>query len=106
MSFPRNEASDLGIPPLTLPFARRPDVGVPNAFESLKIPIHPEVFTQLRSVAPDLDMVLLGVWQTLLWRFTDQSDVIVGWLSQDRTQDQSRAAMEAYAQVIPVAATF
>jgi len=93
MSFPHEEATGLGTPPLTLPFARRPDVGGPTVLESLKIPIEAEVFTRLLSVASDLDLVLLAVWQTLLWRFTDQSEVVVGWLSQDRTQDQSRAAM-------------
>src|SRR5947207_2218309 len=93
MSFPHDEATGLGTPPPTLPFARRPDVGGPTVLESLKIPIEAEVFTRLLSVASDLDLVLLAVWQTLLWRFTDQSEVVVGWLSQDRTQDQSRAAM-------------
>jgi amino acid adenylation domain-containing protein len=106
MSFRRNEGSGSGTTPLTLPFARRPNVDVPTALESLQIPINTEVFTQLLSVAPDLDLVLLGVWQTLLWRFTDQSDVIVGWVGHDRTQDQSRAAMESHTRVIPIAATF
>jgi amino acid adenylation domain-containing protein len=106
MSYPGNQAGGLSTPPLILPFARKLDVAVPTAPESLKIPIDADVFRRLSSIASDLDSVLLGVWQTLLWRFTDQSEMVVGWVSDGRTQDQSRAAMEPLTKIIPIAASF
>ncbi len=78
MSLSANHANGSSAPPLALPFARQSATHDVTAHESLSIAVDAEVFTKLSNIGPDLESVLLAAWQTLLWRFTDQSDVVIG----------------------------
>jgi amino acid adenylation domain-containing protein len=106
MSFLGNQASGAGTPALLLPFARKSGAEHSAARESLKISIEPEVFAQLTSAAPDIESALLAVWHTLVWRFTEQSEVVVGWVGLTRAQDQAGTSRQPSMEVIPVAVSF
>jgi amino acid adenylation domain-containing protein len=83
-----------GTSPLVLPFARKSDGIGPMTTASVKIPIHADVCSRLSGVAPELDGVLLAVWEILLWRFSDQSEIRVACFGDDPIQ------------IIPVAVSF
>jgi len=101
-----NQASGAGTPALLLPFARKRGAEHPAARESLKISIEPEVFARLTSAAPDIESALLAVWHTLVWRFTEQSEVVVGGVGLTRAQDQAGTSRQPLTEIIPVAVSF
>src|ERR1041385_3559793 len=82
-----------GMKSLMLPFARKTDPNVPVRFESVNLVIEQNLLSELFRTAPDPEHILLALWQTLLWRFSGQSEVVVGVAS-------------ASIRILPVAVTF
>ena len=81
---PENPANPLCLPPLILPFGGKSLAEEWAATEAVEVPIDSGVLPRLSRISPDLNSVLLALWQTLLWRFSDQAEVVVGCLSRAR----------------------
>jgi amino acid adenylation domain-containing protein len=105
LSYLGNQASGSGTPASLLPFARKTSASH-RAIESLRVPIEAEVLKGLWTTAPDVESALLAVWQILLWRFTGNPEIVVGWTGLMRTQDQAASAGQLLTEVIPVAVSF
>jgi amino acid adenylation domain-containing protein len=87
------DSNGSGMKSLMLPFARKTDPNVPVRFESVNLAIERNLFSELFRTASDPEPILLALWQTLLWRFSGQSEVVVGVVS-------------ASIRILPVAVTF
>src|SRR4051812_28539033 len=94
-----NQLSSLGTPTHLLPFARITDAGVSSTREALELSIEPATLSRLSSAAPNVESTLLAVWQTLLWRFTDKSEIVVGWIGLIQTQAQPGTATKPFREV-------
>ena len=79
-----NPASGSALRPLMLPFIKKPDAGRPATTESVKIIVGTDDWAQLSRVVPDLDSALLALWEILLWRFSNEAEVVVGCLQDAR----------------------
>ena len=102
MSYLGNPGFGSGTPARLFPFACKADGTAGSTRESLKVPIELQVFGQIPSVFPDVESALLAVWQILLWRFTDKTDVTVGWIGLKRTQDQAGREQSPLTEAISV----
>ena len=71
----RKSACDL--PPLVLPFSRPPEPNAPFQPGSVAVPPS-DIAERIASVASDPILVFIAAWYVLLWRFTDQSEVLIG----------------------------
>src|SRR5581483_5524216 len=74
----RNDQSCFDVPPLVLPFSGCPAPNVPLHLASVAVPLSVETEQRIRTLASDPSLVFLAAWYVLLWRFTDQSEVLVG----------------------------
>src|SRR5947207_11555619 len=77
----RNRESCFDAPPLLLPFSRCPEPNVPLKMTSVRVPLSGETAERIQSLASDPTVVFLAAWYILLWRFTDQSEVLVGYVA-------------------------
>src|SRR5690348_10110219 len=78
------------VPPLVLPFSRRPDPEIPFQPAAVPVTLSAETAERLRSLASDPALAFFAAWCVLLWRFTDQSEVVVGFLANDPGRRRSR----------------
>ena len=87
----RGEHNFCDVPPLVLPFSRRSDATI--SFQSASVPVALCAGTadRLRSLASDPALAFFAAWCVLLWRFTDQSEVVVGFLANDSGRGVGRA---------------
>src|SRR5581483_1790398 len=70
----RKSACD--VPPLVLPFSRRPEPNAPFKPSSVAVPLPSDIAERIACITTDPIVVLL-------WRFTDQSEVLVGYVAED-----------------------
>ena len=98
------------LPALGLPFERTP-VGEPG-FEpgSLTLSIDTEVAAKIEAVARRYEtttaVFLLTCWQTLLWRLTGETDILVGNVCDGREHEMLQGALGLFARWLPVKAHF
>jgi amino acid adenylation domain-containing protein len=69
------------LPPLVLPFSHRSEPSLPVQLASLPVALSVETTAQILSLAFHPELVFLAAWYVLLWRFTDQSEIVVGYLA-------------------------
>ncbi|WP_414542082.1 amino acid adenylation domain-containing protein [Nostoc sp. CCY0012] len=50
----------------------------------------------------DISTVLMACWQTLLWRLTNKSEVILGWCSDGRNYEELQSAVGLLAKSLPI----
>ena len=67
------------VPPLLLPFSRRAHADLPLQLASVPVAVSSTPAGQLL-FGSDPSLALLAAWFVLLWRFTDQSEVLVGYV--------------------------
>jgi amino acid adenylation domain-containing protein/FkbM family methyltransferase len=104
------DAGDLDFSPV-LPFERKPP-DVCDSFEpsSLSLLIEEQTTKQLAAIAQkaqtSIPTLLLGSWQTLLWRLTGQSEIVLGCLSDGRRIEHLRKAVGLFARFLPLSFNF
>jgi amino acid adenylation domain-containing protein len=97
------------IPPLRLPFELQSTGSA--EFRPQSVPVGSAVSpgkiesTVLRNDV-GMDAFLLACWQTILWRFGDHDDVLVGCLLDGRKLEPLRDALGLFAQYVPVSFHF
>jgi amino acid adenylation domain-containing protein len=74
---PSNGTGDWGTARVLLPFTRKTNGQGPVATAAVKIPAEADVTGLVSKFAADSDSVFLALWATLLWRFSDQSEIVV-----------------------------
>jgi amino acid adenylation domain-containing protein len=94
MSLSANRANGSPSGQLALPFARQTAMQDVSAHTSFNIPVEFSAIGKLTKLAPDIESVLLAAWQTLLWRFSDQSDVVVAFID-NRVQGPAVGAVQS-----------
>jgi amino acid adenylation domain-containing protein len=106
MSYSGNQPLGLIASSLLFPFAHKVEAGPGAARESLKISIDQQVSAKISSTFTDVESALLAVWETLLWRFTNRSEVMVCWIGLARTQDQTGTDRALLTEAVPVSVHF
>ena len=94
----------------TLPFETKlndQSIFEPNVFA---LNIEPNVVANIKAIAAShhttVAEFLLACWQTLMWRFTKQSDIIVGTICNGRKYDELHEMLGLVAKVLPVRCSF
>ncbi|MBO0798082.1 MAG: amino acid adenylation domain-containing protein, partial [Blastocatellia bacterium] len=94
------------LPVLKLPFERTPAEESAFEPESLDLMIDPEVVDRLdaavRKYETTTEVFLFACWQTLLWRLTEEPDILVGCVSDGREHEMLRGALGLFAKWLPV----
>ncbi|HEY6802283.1 MAG TPA: amino acid adenylation domain-containing protein [Pyrinomonadaceae bacterium] len=85
-----------------LPFVQEPNV--PEGFnpQVIAIAIEPAVANQLDKVTTNPRDFTLACWQTLLWRFSGQSELTVGAAFDGRSYEGLSDALGPFAKYLPV----
>jgi len=104
------------LPAVTLPFEAKPAFeakpGIPDAYapETDAFEIATEVTAQIEAIAAKYDtsvpIILLACWQTLLWRLTGQSEIVVSNVSDGREYKELQEAMGPFAKSLPIVCRF
>ena len=79
------------MPALALPFARRPEPG--SSVQISIVPLPAETIEQVVSAISDPAAAFLAAWCTLLWRFTDQSEFLIGYITEDGPTQRVRVSL-------------
>jgi amino acid adenylation domain-containing protein len=94
----RHELSSL--PAVVLPFEKKTESNAPGEIAEIA-----ESGSELPSGHDAIDF-LLACWQTLLWRLSGQSEIVVGVADAGRTHEELESAMGLFARALPVYANF
>ncbi|MDQ3257842.1 MAG: amino acid adenylation domain-containing protein, partial [Acidobacteriota bacterium] len=98
------------LPAMTLPFEAKPGTQDVYATETIACEIAPEVTAKLEAMAGKYDtsvsIILLACWQTLLWRLTGQTEIVVSNVSDGREYEELQEAMGPFAKSLPIACRF
>ncbi|MGE0127972.1 MAG: amino acid adenylation domain-containing protein [Blastocatellales bacterium] len=98
------------LPVLKLPFEN--ERAEQNGFEpdSSTLVIDGETAAKVEAVAEkcgaSTEVFLLACWQTLLWRFTAQADIVIGCASDGRRHEALQSAFGLFAKWLPVRGRF
>ena len=100
----------LGFSPV-LPFERKsPDAADGFAPLSLGLVIDEQLTKQLEAIThqaqTSIPTLLVGGWQTLLWRLTGQQEIVVGYLADGRRIEHLRKAVGLFARYLPLRFSF
>ncbi|MDF0552701.1 non-ribosomal peptide synthetase [Kamptonema sp. UHCC 0994] len=97
-------------PPLTVPFESKLNAQIifePNVF-GLKI--ERDVVANIEAIAnlhnTTISEFLLACWQTLIWRLTKQSDIIIGTVCNGRKYEELHEMLGLLAKFLPVRCSF
>jgi len=97
-------------PALTLPFEGKPAGHVSFEPDSLALELDRDVAVKLDALAERSNtsaaVCLLACWQTLLWRLTGQSDIVVGDACDGRPHAMLHSALGLFAKWLPVRCHF
>ncbi|MCA1615722.1 MAG: amino acid adenylation domain-containing protein [Acidobacteria bacterium] len=95
---------------VSLPFEKRPTPGAPFSPRALDLSVGAALSEKVDEVAREYgsttETVLLACWQTLLWRLTGASEVLVGYVADQRKYDELRDALGLFAKTLPAVARF
>jgi amino acid adenylation domain-containing protein len=100
-----------GLPPLTLPFERRPAKDAADELASLTLPLDSDVAAKINVMAERLNisvaLVYLACWQILLWRLTGQpAAVSTSFVYDGRKYEELSGALGLFARSLPVRCSF
>ncbi len=79
---------------LDLPFVREPEIPLEFRPQAISFTVEPKVSTNSNFA--------LACWQTLLWRFSGQPEVVVGTAFDGRSYEGLSAAIGLFAKYLPV----
>ncbi len=93
---------------LELPFQRRPQQHQPFSPESFSLTFDPDTVVVIEVLAQQYNTsvrtILLVCWQVLLWRFTQQSAIIIGMPFDLRGKfEELKGAIGPYVKYLPIA---
>ncbi len=98
------------LPAVTLPFEAKSGTHDVYATETIAREIAPEVAAKLEAMAGKYDIsvsiILLACWQTLLWRLTGQTEIVVSNVSDGREYEELQEAMGPFAKSLPIVSRF
>ena len=93
-----------------LPGGGRPAGNAGDVPQTLAVTLTADELTQIAAMAQQYDtsvaVCLLACWQSLLWRLTGQSDVVVGYVCDGRKYPELHGAMGLFAQTLPIRGHF
>ena len=95
---------------ITLPFEAQ--FSRPTGFEPnvCALKIHPDVVAKIEALAPQhntgISEFLFACWQTLLWRLTEQSDIVVSTVGSGRKYEELYEVLGLLAKWLPVGCSF
>jgi len=98
------------LPALTLPFERKPSGKTGFEPDVYALSIEPEVVAKLEKIATlhqtTVAEFLFACWQTLLWRITGQSEIIVSTVFSGRKYEELQDVLGLLAKWLPVHCSF
>jgi len=98
------------LPALQLPLERTSSKRSRFEPESFAVTIAPEVVTKIEAAAQQYDTTtpafLLACWQTLLWRLTGKSDIVVSNVCDGRDFEALHGACGVFAKGLPIHSHF
>jgi amino acid adenylation domain-containing protein len=94
-------------PPLAFPFQLKPEGDQDFCPATISIQLHRDVLERINSVSSeDARNILLCCWQVLLWRLTGQLEVVIGYVSDGRTQEELGSALGLFTKTMPLHTNF
>jgi len=94
------------LPTLTLPFEQQPPEAAAFDPDCYSIEVPSEVTAKLASIAQQrqttVGAILLTAWQALLWRLTQQPDVVVSTVTNGRQYEELSNMMGLLAKPLPI----
>jgi amino acid adenylation domain-containing protein/non-ribosomal peptide synthase protein (TIGR01720 family)/FkbM family methyltransferase len=98
------------LPELTLPFESKPSGSIPFEPESIVREASPGVVAGidevLRTYDSSADVFLLACWQSLLWRLSGQSGIVVGKIFDGRQYQELDEILGPIAKCLPIISRF
>jgi amino acid adenylation domain-containing protein len=95
------------VPPVALPFQRKPQAEAAYRSESVPVPLEDELQTKLQSKSGDeVSSFLLAAWQVLCWRLSGQAEVVIANVSDGRVHEELQGALGVFAKALPLYAGF
>ncbi|MEQ8997812.1 MAG: amino acid adenylation domain-containing protein [Coleofasciculus sp. B1-GNL1-01] len=98
------------LPALTLPFERKPSGKTGFEPDVYALRIEPEVVAKLEKIATlhqtTVAEFLFACWQTLIWRITGQSEIIVSTVFSGRKYEELQDVLGLSAKWLPVHCSF
>jgi amino acid adenylation domain-containing protein/FkbM family methyltransferase len=98
------------LPAVTIPFEAKPTTQDVQAPETLTREIAPDVVANIEAITTrhetSVPNFLLACWQTLLWRLTGQSEIVVSDVSDGREYEELQEAMGPFAKSLPIVCRF
>jgi len=74
--------------------------------QSISLNINSELFQKIKAIANNsqvsLSTVLLGCWQVLLWRLTEQSEIVLGWGCACRNYEELKPVLGLLIKYLPI----
>ena len=91
---------------LKLPFSNQSEEKTPFNPHFITRQIRSELAAKIEAIAQDYDtsasVVFLACWQVLLWRLTEQSDLIIGLAVDGRTYEELQGSLGVLVKYLPL----
>jgi len=95
------------IPQPVLRMQRRREAASPHISESVPVTVDGSAVKKAcDSASWDASDLLLACWQVLLSRLAGQTEIVVGFVSEGRSQEELQAALGVFARPLPLVANF
>ncbi len=98
------------LPPLTLPFEDKPSEQARFTPAVNVLKLHPDVIATLEAIASQnnttIAKFLFVCWQTLLWRLTGQSNIVISTVFSGRKFEEMHQLLGLLAKWLPICCTF
>ncbi len=106
----RNYWQQQNLPTLILPFESQYSARTEFAPEVYTLRISPEIVTKIEAIATlhnaTITEFLFACWQTLFWRLTGQSDIVISTIFNGRKYEELHSSLGLLAKWLPVRCPF
>jgi amino acid adenylation domain-containing protein len=89
-------------PPLVLPFQRKAEVSTAFSPVTLSLTLDRDVTARAEGLGKPMPSFFLACWEALLFRLSGQSDVLVGFVSDGRTEEELKGAVGLFSKTLPI----
>jgi amino acid adenylation domain-containing protein len=95
------------IPKLVLPFERKPQSDISFPPDSLIVTLNKDSLDRLNNFeSAHAANFLLSCWQVLLWRLSGQQEIVIGYVSDGRDNDELITALGLFSRTLPLHTNF
>jgi amino acid adenylation domain-containing protein len=89
-------------PPLALPFQRRAEPSAEFSPATLSFRLDGDLVARAERLGKPLRSFFLSCWQALLFRLSAQSEVLVGCVSDGRTEEELKGSIGLFCRTLPI----